>query len=145
MESFYTFVWAPRPRGGENRGPRRERPESRGRSPRAAAPAQAQGDAAAQAPAGDRPARPDRPPRNDRPEGGERRKDGPRDRSEGFKGKPKPKAGKPGDRGDRPDRNERPDRPRDTQPKVFEARPPREQKIDPDNPFAVLAALKTRI
>jgi ATP-dependent RNA helicase SUPV3L1/SUV3 len=145
MESFYTFVWAPRPRGGENRGPRRERPESRGRSPRAAAPAQAQGDAAAQAPAGDRPARPDRPPRNDRPEGGERRKDGPRDRSEGFKGKPKPKGGKPGDRGDRPDRNERPDRPHDTQPKVFEARPPREQKIDPDNPFAVLAALKTRI
>jgi ATP-dependent RNA helicase SUPV3L1/SUV3 len=145
MESFYTFVWAPRPRGGENRGPRRERPEARGRSPRAAAPAQAQGDAAAQAPAGDRPARPNRPPRNDRPEGGERRKDGPRDRSEGFKGKPKPKDGKPGDRGDRPDRNERPDRPRDTQPKVFEARPPREQKIDPDNPFAVLAALKTRI
>lgn len=145
MESFYTFVWAPRPRGGENRGPRRERPEARGRSPRAAAPAQAQGDAAAQAPAGDRPARPDHPPRNDRPEGGERRKDGPRERSEGFKGKPKPKGGKPGDRGDRPDRNERPDRPRDTQPKVFEARPPREQKIDPDNPFAVLAALKTRI
>jgi ATP-dependent RNA helicase SUPV3L1/SUV3 len=145
MESFYTFVWAPRPRGGENRGPRRERPEARGRSPRAAAPAQAQGDAAAQAPAGDPPARPNRPPRNDRPEGGERRKDGPRDRSEGFKGKPKPKGGKPGDRGDRPDHNERPDRPRDTQPKVFEARPPREQKIDPDNPFAVLAALKTRI
>jgi ATP-dependent RNA helicase SUPV3L1/SUV3 len=145
MESFYTFVWAPRPRGGENRGPRRERPEARGRSTRAAAPAQAQGDAAAQAPAGDPPARPNRPPRNDRPEGGERRKDGPRDRSEGFKGKPKPKGGKPGDRGDRPDHNERPDRPRDTQPKVFEARPPREQKIDPDNPFAVLAALKTRI
>ena len=148
MESFYTFVWAPRPRGGENRGPRRERPEARGRNPRAAAgapaQAQAQGDAAAPAPAGDRPARPDRP-RNDRPEGGERRKEGPRERSEGYKGKPKPKGGKPGDRGDRPDRSERPDRPRDQQPKVFEARPPREQKIDPDNPFAVLAALKTRI
>ena len=148
MESFYTFVWAPRPRGGENRGPRRERPEARGRNPRAAAgapsQAQAQGDAAAPAPAGDRPARPDRP-RNDRLEGGERRKEGPRERSEGYKGKPKPKGGKPGDRGDRPDRSERPDRPRDQQPKVFEARPPREQKIDPDNPFAVLAALKTRI
>jgi ATP-dependent RNA helicase SUPV3L1/SUV3 len=39
MESFYTFVWAPRPRGGENRGPRRERPEARGRGPRAATPA----------------------------------------------------------------------------------------------------------
>jgi len=147
MESFYTFVWAPRPRGGENRGPRRERPEARSRGPRSAAPAQVQGDAAAPAPAGDRPARPDRP-RNDRPEGGERRKDGPRERTEGYKGKPKPKGGKPGDRGDhpeRPDRPERSDRPRDTQPKVFEARPPREQKIDPDNPFAVLAALKTRI
>jgi ATP-dependent RNA helicase SUPV3L1/SUV3 len=107
-----------------------------------------QGDAAAPAPTGDRPARPDRPPRHDRPEGGEPRKDGPRERSEGFKGKPRPKGGKPGDRGDRPDRPDRPersDRPRETQPKVFEARPPREQKIDPDNPFAVLAALKTRI
>ena len=148
MESFYTFVWAPRPRGGENRGPRRERPEARGRGPRAAAPAPVQGDAAAPAPTGDRPARPDRPPRNDRPEGGERRKDGPSERSEGFKGKPRPKGGKPGDRGDRPDRPdrlERSDRPRETQPKVFEARPPREQKIDPDNPFAVLAALKARI
>ena len=58
---------------------------------------------------------------------------------------PPGKGGKPGDRGDRPERPERSDRPRDTQPKVFEARPPREQKIDPDNPFAVLAALKTRI
>jgi ATP-dependent RNA helicase SUPV3L1/SUV3 len=144
MESFYTFVWAPRPRGGENRGPRRGRPEARTRGPRAAAPAQPQGDTAAPAPAGDRPARPDRP-RSDRPEGSERRKDGPRERSEGFKGKPRPKGGKASDRGDHPDRPERPDRPRDTQPKVFEARPPREQKIDPDNPFAVLAALRTRI
>jgi ATP-dependent RNA helicase SUPV3L1/SUV3 len=150
MESYYTFVWAPRPRGGENRGPRRDRPEARSRGPRGATPAPAPaqgGDAAAPAAAGDRPARPDRP-RGDRPEGGgERRKDGPpRERNEGFKGKPKGKGGKPGgDRGERPDRGDRTDRPRDTQPKVFEARPPREQKIDPDNPFAVLAALKTRI
>ncbi len=121
MEAFYTFTWAPRPRGGEGRGPRRERNEGRGRAPQAAA--EGQPDTA-------RPPRGDRPPR---PEG-ERRKDGPP--RDGFKGKPKGKGGKPGDRGN--------DRPRDTQPKTFEARPPREQKIDPDNPFAVLAALKTR-
>ncbi|MFN7268219.1 MAG: hypothetical protein ACK5UA_04360, partial [Cereibacter sp.] len=151
MESFYTFVWAPRARGGENRGPRRARPEARRHGPQSAAPAPApagaQEDAAAPATAADRPARPDRP-RNDRPEGGERRKDGPRGHVDGFKGKPRPKGGKPADRDDRPDRPDRPersDRPRDTQPKVFEARPPREQKVDPDSPFAVLAALRTRI
>ncbi|MCA3557218.1 MAG: hypothetical protein IOC71_03110, partial [Rhodobacter sp.] len=148
MESFYTFVWAPRARGGESRGPRRARPEARGHGPKSAAPAPApapaQEDAAAPATAGDRPSRPDRP-RNDRPGGGERRKDGPRGQSDGFKGKPKPKGGKPGTSDDRPERPERSDRPRDTQPKVFEARPPREQKVDPDSPFAVLAALRTRI
>jgi ATP-dependent RNA helicase SUPV3L1/SUV3 len=153
MESFYTFVWAPRARGGENRGPRRPRPEARRHGPQSAAPApspapaQAQEDAAAPATAGDRPERPDRP-RTDRPEADGRRKDGPRGRNDGVKGKPRPKGGKPADRDDRPDRPDRPersDRPRDTQPKVFEARPPREQKVDPDSPFAVLAALRTRI
>jgi ATP-dependent RNA helicase SUPV3L1/SUV3 len=127
MEAFYVFTWAPRPRGGEARGPRRDRTEGRNR------PAQ-------HAPAGDHP-QPDRPPRADRPQRpeGERRKEG--QTREGYKGgKPKGKGGKPG--GDRPDRGN--DRPRDIQPKTYEARPPREQKIDPDNPFAVLAALKTR-
>ncbi len=54
---------------------------------------------------------------------------------------PRAKGGKPGRR---PAPSVAPERPRDNQPKTYEARPPREQKIDPDNPFAVLAALKTR-
>jgi ATP-dependent RNA helicase SUPV3L1/SUV3 len=135
VEAFYTFTWAPRPRGGEARGPRRDRNEGRGRGPQGAT-AEGQPE----------PARPPRADRGPRPEGdrgprpeGERRRDGPP--REGYKGnKPKGKGGKPG--GDRPDRGA--DRPRDNQPKTYEARPPREQKIDPDNPFAVLAALKTR-
>ncbi len=152
LEVYYTFTWAPRSRGGEARGPR-NRPErhDRGRAPAAhAAAAAADGGAVEGGAVAEQPAR----PRNDRPDRGERRNDGPkdgnrpagnRDREGGFKGKPKGKGGKPGDRGnDRgPDRGN--DRPRDTQPKTFEARPPRESKIDPDNPFAILAALKTKI
>ncbi|MDB6452102.1 helicase-related protein [Falsirhodobacter sp. 20TX0035] len=59
----------------------------------------------------------ERPPRKE----GEGRSDAPR------QGKPKPK-------GKKPEREER--------PRQFEARPERPVKIDPDNPFAVLAALK---
>jgi ATP-dependent RNA helicase SUPV3L1/SUV3 len=121
MEAFYTFTWAPRPRGNEGRGPRRERNEGRSRTTQPTAEGLAE---TAPAPRADRPARPE----------GDRRKDGPP--REGYKGgKPKGKGGKPGDRAERP---------RELQPKTYEARPPREQKIDPDNPFAVLAALKTR-
>ena len=150
-ETYYTFVWAPRQRTAEPRPPRRDRGEGRNRGPQPAAQPAGQVTAAPDAAGQDRPARTDRP-RGDRPEG-ERRSDRPRegqrDRPEGgFKGKPKGKGGKPGDRGpgdrgsDRPRDN---DRPRDAQPKTFEARPPRETKIDPDNPFAVLAALKARL
>jgi ATP-dependent RNA helicase SUPV3L1/SUV3 len=60
----------------------------------------------------------ERPERGPRREGGKPR----RDRDEG--GKPRHKGNGKG----RPDREER--------PKSFEARPPREKKIDPDNPFA---------
>jgi ATP-dependent RNA helicase SUPV3L1/SUV3 len=120
-EAFYTFTWAPRPRGGEGRGPRGRNDQRTTRAQPAAEGAEA---------------RAERPPRKERPEG-ERRKDAPREggreRGEGFKGKPKGKGGKPGG-----------DRPRESQPKSYEARPPRETRIDPDSPFAVLAALKTR-
>ncbi|WP_143542886.1 hypothetical protein, partial [Cereibacter azotoformans] len=61
-----------------------------------------------------------RPPRGDRPE----RQGHPR---------PKGKGGKPDRKGG--ERN---------QPKSFESRPARSDKIDPDNPFAVLAALRDR-
>ena len=99
--------------------PRFQRPE-RGNRP--------QGDRPAREPRGERPqgeGRGDRPRREggDRPQG-ERREGG------------KPKGGK-GHGGGKPERREG--------GKSFEARPPRPEKpIDPDNPFAVLAALKTK-
>lgn len=50
-------------------------------------------------------------------------------------------------RGDRPDRNDRNDRNKpQQQPARFESRPPRKEKpIDPDSPFAKLAALKEQM
>lgn len=92
VETFFTFTWAPRPRG--NRPPRRD---------------QGQGGK----PGGER---------GERKGGG--KPQGKRDR-DGFKG---------GKKGGKPQgaRN-------------FEARPPKKDKpIDPDNPFAVLAALKDK-
>ena len=147
METFVTFTWAPRPRGGENRGPRREgnaRPAREG------------------APAGERPNRGDRGnrgPRADKPAGdkpaGEtvvadaaapRPDRGPRPERGEFKGKPKGKGGKPEGRGERSgDRHDRGGNKPAAQNKAYEARPPRVEKpIDPDNPFAVLMALKNR-
>ncbi len=82
-EVFYTFTWAPRPRGA-------------------------------------RPARPEG-------KGGERT-----ERNKGGKPRGKPAKGKGG-------------KPHNEGPRAFEARPPRKEKpIDPDNPFAVLAALKDK-
>ncbi|MBU4088683.1 MAG: hypothetical protein KJ670_08170, partial [Alphaproteobacteria bacterium] len=51
------------------------------------------------------------------------------------------------DRGERKDRpNNRPDRDAKSQPARFEAKPPRKEKpIDPDSPFAKLAALKEQM
>ena len=120
MEVFYTFSWAPRPRHVRpERGPRPERVNrpAGDRAPRA------EGEAA-----------PADRPKGDRPKG-ERR-------GEGFKGKPKPGGGKGEGRGE--GRNDRAKGDRQNQPKTFEARPPRPEKIDPDNPFAVLAALRNR-
>ncbi|MDN5787231.1 helicase-related protein [Pseudorhodobacter sp.] len=69
-------------------------------------------------------------PQVDRPQGDRPKGDGPR-REGGFKGKGK---GKPGGK------------PPHNSPQKFEARPARpEKKIDPDNPFAALAALKGKI
>ncbi|MES2846946.1 MAG: helicase-related protein [Pseudomonadota bacterium] len=150
MEVFYTFTWAPRARNA--RPERAPRPERGPRPDRGNRPARATETVAA--PVEGAPvegttteARPERPARTDRPARpqGEKR--------EGYKGNnpkhgPKP-AGKPdaprGDRGDRGDRpNKGPSKDRGNQPKTFEARPPRQDKIDPDNPFAVLAALRNR-
>ncbi len=138
METFYTFTWAPRPRGGDARPPRparNDRGDRGGNRNRNATPADpatpAAGDAAT--PAGETPKEAPRDRRQDR-EGG------------GYKGgKPKGKGagGKPQDRADRgghggKDRPSAPPKPQDT-------RPPRYEKpMDPDSPFAVLAALRNR-
>jgi ATP-dependent RNA helicase SUPV3L1/SUV3 len=117
MEAFYTFTWAPKPRF--QRPERGNRPQGEGRGERPNRGERPQGERS------DRPKREggDRP-QGDRPQG-ERREGG------------KPKHGGKGHGGGKPERREG--------GKSFEARPPRAEKpIDPDNPFAVLAALKTK-
>lgn len=126
METFYSFSWAPKPRfqrpeRGGDRPNRAERPQGGDRPKRAEGGERPKGDR----PQGDRP-QGDRP-QGDRPQG-ERREGG-------YKGGNKGKGGKP----------ERRDGNKPGGAKAFEARPPRVEKpIDPDNPFAVLAALKTK-
>lgn len=132
METFYTFRWAPRPRGPRRpEGARAERPQGERRGPRR----EAQGEA---------PKREDRP-QSERQERGERPDRGERS--------PKPRGDKPFGKPDRGERGERgfgpkggkhgkPPR-RDEGPKTYSARPDRPEKnADPDSPFAVLAALK---
>jgi ATP-dependent RNA helicase SUPV3L1/SUV3 len=141
MEQFITFTWAPRARparpvhhrrpdaaaaapAAEGEKPRHDRGDKpRGDRPRGDKP---QGDR----PQGDRP-RGDKPqgdrPQGERPQGnrprGEKREGG------GYKGK--------GKDGGKPAHNA---------PQKYESRPARpEKKIDPDNPFAALAALKGKI
>ncbi len=64
------------------------------------------------------------------------------DRNRGRDGG-KPQGGQRNEKGDRPDRNDRGAKP---QAAKFEARPPRKEKpMDPDSPFAKLAALKEQM
>ncbi|MGD9478894.1 helicase-related protein [Shinella sp. G-2] len=79
--------------------------------------------------------------RGERNERGERRDGGGRGRPDQAKGRD----GKP-QGGNRPDRGERNERGGKPQQAKFEARPPRKEKpIDPDSPFAKLAALKEQL
>ena len=107
MEVFYSFTWAPRPRGGQgDRGNRRDG----GRDGNREGGERKHGGA----------------PRGDKPAGnrGERKQGG---------GKPRGKDGKDGRKG------------KTENTYHFEARPPKKEKpIDPDNPFAVLMALKDK-
>lgn len=138
LEVFYSFTWAPRPRG--NRAPRGEG-EVRERGPRRG------GDRGAERPEG---GDGQRKPRGERGQGG--------DRPRQAEGGERPR----GDRPERPDRGEGPRHggkpqgkgkrgPKDADKggRSFEARPPREGKkdrIDPDNPFAAaLMALRDKI
>ena len=121
METFYTFTWAPKPRPRPERGPRRDAP------PR---------DQAAPGVAADK--------RDGKPRG-ERREGGPRtDRPEGApKGdRPRRDGGKPDFKGGKPNRDRREEGGRS-----FEARPPKKNdRIDPDNPFAAaLMGLRDKI
>jgi ATP-dependent RNA helicase SUPV3L1/SUV3 len=106
MEVFYTFTWAPRPRGGQgDRGNRREGNRESNR------------------------------------EGGERKQGGaPRgDKAGGNRGEKGDRkgGGKPRGKDNR--------KPKTENTYHFEARPPKKEKpIDPDNPFAVLMALKDK-
>lgn len=115
MEVFYTFTWAPKPRF--------QRPE-RGSRPQGDRPRrEGAGGERAQ---GERGERPKREGGGDRPQG---------ERREGGKPKGGGKGGKP----------ERRDGGKPQGAKSYESRPPRAEKpIDPDNPFAVLAALKAK-
>lgn len=86
---------------------------------------------------------------NRRAEGGRGNRDN-RERTEGRDGQ-RPRGGEGGKRQDRPnnggERRDRPDR-NNAQPQQnrFEARPPRKEKpVDPDSPFAKLAALKEQM
>ena len=122
LEVFYTFTWAPR------RAPRGDRPQGR------------------RAQEGDKPRREGEGQKGRGPRGGDRAAQGQSEgQSEGqSQGRPqgqprrerdgkRPPKGKPG----RPEREER--------QKSFEARPPRKDRIDPDNPFAAaLMGLKLK-
>ena len=139
MEVFYTFTWAPRPRG--NRHPQRggERGERQGQG-------HGQGE---RQPRGER-GQGERGPRRDRPAEGQgdakphegKRHDGKRrDDKRGEQG------GERGERGERGPKGKfgNKGKPRHDGPKSFEARPPRpEKKMDPDSPFAILASLKNK-
>jgi ATP-dependent RNA helicase SUPV3L1/SUV3 len=123
MEVFYTFTWGGnrgRREQGERRGPRREGQGER-------APREAQGERPKREGQGDRPRREagGERPQGERPQGSKPRSDRPwedkGDRGDrGGKGK--------GPKGKRP--------PREEGPRAFEARPQRNDRIDPDNPFA---------
>ncbi|AXC51177.1 disulfide oxidoreductase [Paracoccus suum] len=148
-EVFYTFTWAPKPRhtsnrrpqgqdGQRNAGPRRPRqgqfPSQGQQQPADASVAPADGQPAQQRrEGGDKPRRDGQDHRGPRKDG--RGKGGPRDGDRGGDrsgGKPDWKGGK--DRALREDRA-----------KTYTARPPRAEKpVDPDSPFAILAALKNR-
>jgi len=87
---------------------------------------------------------------------GEGRREGRDDNRKGGGGRPdhrgkgrdgKPQGGPRPDKGERQDRSDRNDRgPKPQQAAKFEARPPRKEKpLDPDSPFAKLAALKEQM
>ncbi len=152
IETFYTFTWAPKPRfqrperpARPERAPRKEgdaprppRPEGTPRPEGAPRPEGEKREGSGRRhgkPSGGKPAvnKPQQPPADQgdgKPYGRAAAEDAAR--AEGRNAKPQGKGGKPNTRDDRP--------------KSYDARPPRTDKpFDPDNPFAVLAALKSKL
>ncbi|SIS85374.1 helicase-related protein [Phaeovulum vinaykumarii] len=121
IEVFYTFTWAPKPRGDRAR---------HGRRGGSGAEGQARGGKGRGAEAGAE-GKGDRPRRS----GGPRQSEG-GDRPE-RSGGPAPKKSRKGGKSDK-SRDEK-------RARSFEAHPPRDKKVDPDNPFAVLAQLRDKI
>lgn len=113
-EVFYTFTWAPRPRGGHRRPERGER--------------QGQGQGRPQG---------ERGPRREREAGQENRREG-----KPFEGKPRGERGDRPERGPKgkPKGKPRHDGPKSFEARP----PRAEKQADPDSPFAVLAALKNK-
>lgn len=131
-EVFYTFRWAPKPRGP--RRPQGEGQQRRG-APRRDAPAEGE----------TREARGPKPPRREGEGGGRREGDG--------GGRREDRGEKPGGKfGGKPRREDgghqggprKGGKPQHNKPQTFSSRPEREKKADPDSPFAILAALKDR-
>jgi ATP-dependent RNA helicase SUPV3L1/SUV3 len=123
-EQFITFTWAPRARPARTPNPRPQRnadaPAADGAAPRRDRGRYDKPHDTSGGKPGDKPR--DKP-NGDRPQGDRIRGD----KRDGFKGKPKGK-------------------PPQNAPQKYESRPARpEKKIDPDNPFAALAALKGKI
>jgi ATP-dependent RNA helicase SUPV3L1/SUV3 len=135
------LLW--RPGGGRSDNQRSGRPQGDRRAPANRAPGEGRRD--------DRRGgeRPDQAARGNRE--GANRDGGNRDAGNRDGGKPRGDRRPEGKgdhppRGDRPDRQDRGDRGKMAQPQRFEAKPPRKEKpIDPDSPFAKLAALKEQM
>jgi ATP-dependent RNA helicase SUPV3L1/SUV3 len=128
MESFYSFVWKPKPRPRPERAPRPERFQRAA----PAAPAAA-GEAAAT----------EQPPRQGKP----RREfdKGKGDKGERSEGRPRPDKRRDEGRSERPNKGKPPrEERRDQGARTFSSGPSKADKIDPDNPFAVLMALKDK-
>lgn len=118
MEAFYTFRWAPKPRG--NRRPQAERPQGEGRR--------------------GGPRRDKQPKEGQQAEGARRegqRHDGPR--GDAPQGERRDRQGKPGGKFGGPKKGGKPPH---QGPKTFSSRP--DKKADPDSPFAILASLKDK-
>ena len=135
------LLW--RPGGGRSENQRGGRPQGERRAPANRAPGEGRRD--------DRRGGGERTEHAARGAEGGQREGGQRDGGNRNGGKPRGdrrpdgKGDRP-PRGDRNDRNDRNDRQKTAQPARFEARPPRKEKpIDPDSPFAKLAALKEQM